>query len=193
MAAKKKTATRKKAAKKTARKTAKKKAAKAAPAIATQAEASVVPTTSLEDRWSGPLAEIEKIVGQMRRLQPLLGGWPRFAEMQSLFESQFPSVDVVNREKEIVVKAQVPGIDKEDIDISLSGRTLTIKGESRHEEETEEGDVHRREIRSGSFSRVVTLPEDVDGTKATSSYKDGLVELTLPKPRRSKKHTIKIS
>ncbi len=113
--------------------------------------------------------------------------------MSSLLETRFPSIDVVNREKEIVVKAEVPGFDKEDIDISLSGRTLTIQGESRHEEQTEEGDVHRHEIRSGSFSRVVTLPEEVDGSKATSSYKDGVVELKLPKPRRSKKHAIKIS
>lgn len=180
------------AKKKTAKKSAK-KTAKATPAAAKPAETAVAPKASLEDRWLAPLAEIEKIVGQMRRLQPLLGGWPRFAEMSSLLETRFPSIDVVNREKEIVVKAEVPGFDKEDIDISLSGRTLTIQGESRHEEETEEGDVHRHEIRSGSFSRVVTLPEEVDGSKATSSYKDGVVELKLPKPRRSKKHAIKIS
>ena len=105
-------------------------------------------------------------------------------------EARFPNIDIVNREKEIVVRAEVPGFEKDDIAISLADRTLTIKGESRHEEEMEEGDVHTHEIRRGSFSRIVTLPEDVDGRKAKSSFKDGIVELVLPKPRQAKKHSI---
>ena len=87
---------------------------------------------------------------------------------------------------------EVPGIDKEDLDVSVTERTLVIKGESRHEEETEEGDTHRREIRSGSFSRTVTLPADVDGRKAKASYKDGVIELHLPKRRGSKKHSVTV-
>jgi len=197
MPAKKKTAARKKAAKKrtakkTTKKTARKEKAKTAAAESRRAENTVALKESLEDRLLAPLEEIDKLVGQLRRLQPLSWDWPRFPEMSSLFESRFPSMDVVNREKEILVKAEVPGVDKDDIDISLSGRTLTIKGESRHEEKKEEGDMHRHEIRAGSFSRIVTLPEEVDGRKATSSYQDGVVEVRFPKSRRSKKQTIKI-
>lgn len=188
MATKKKTSKRKKAKTKTSPRTTKKTTAPRAE----PAEKSIARSGSAEDRMRAPLEEFERLVGQLRSLRPSSWDWPTFPEMRSTFKTRFPSIDVVNREKEIVVKAEVPGIDKEDIDISLSGRTLTIKGESRHEEEKEEGDVHRREIRSGSFSRVVTLPDAVDASKAKSSYKDGVVELKLPKPRRSKKHSIRI-
>ena len=110
----------------------------------------------------------------------------------ALEDGRTPSIDVVDRDKEVVVKAEVPGIDKDDLEVSLSDRSLTIKGESRHEEETEEGDMHRREIRSGSFSRMVRLPADVDGRKATATYKDGVVELHLPKLKKARKHSIKV-
>ena len=181
------------ATKKTARKTAKKTTKKTAKKAASKTAAKPATETSIEKSAArASLEEIENLIGQLRRLQRISWEWPRLPEFPSLFESPFPSVDIVNREKEIVVRAEVPGVDKDDIEISLADRTLTIKGESRHEEETEEGDMHRREIRSGSFSRVVTLPEEVDGRKAKTSYKDGMVELRLPKLRRVKKHSIKI-
>jgi HSP20 family protein len=116
--------------------------------------------------------------------------WPRWPELP--LEGRFPSIDVINRDKEIQIKAEVPGIDKEDLSVTVTNRTLTIKGESRHEEESGEGELHRREIRTGSFSRTLTLPEDVDGSKAKASYKDGLLELRLPKLSRSKKHALKV-
>lgn len=117
--------------------------------------------------------------------------WPAWPELP--LDVRFPSVDVVDRDKEIQVKAEVPGFDREDLSVTVTDRTLTIKGESRKEEEREEGDLHRREIRSGSFSRTLTLPDDVDGAKAKAKYKDGLLELTLPKRRRSKKHDVEVS
>jgi HSP20 family protein len=111
--------------------------------------------------------------------RPMAFEWPRWPELP--LEGRFPGVDRVNRDKDIQIKAEVPGIEKEDLPVSVTERTLMIKGESRHEEESEEGDLHRREIRSGSFSRILTLPEDVDGTQAKAKYQDGLLELTLPK------------
>lgn len=194
MPAKKKTVTRKKAAKKAARKTAKRASAKKSTAAAKPAEGAVESSSSIDDRFLTPLSELEKIVGQFRRMP--WGGFDfsRLAGLPSLLEggmqAAFPSMDIVNREKEILVRAEVPGFEKDDIAVSLTDRTLTIKGESRHEEEAEEGDVHRHEIRTGSFSRVVTLPEDVDGRKAKATCKDGILELTLPKSRKAKKHSI---
>jgi HSP20 family protein len=198
MAAKKKV-TKKKVAKKATRKTAKKTAKKTTKKTAKKAPAKAAggggdEAQALEQRMMGPLADLEKIVGQFRRMP--FGGFDlsRFGPLPSLFEgrteARFPSMDIVNREKEIVVRAQVPGFDKEDIDVSLTDRTLKISGESHHEEETEEGDLHRHEIRKGSFSRVVTLPEDVDGRKAKASFKDGMLELILPKSRAAKKHSV---
>jgi len=185
--ARKKTAARKKAAPK------KKAASKAAPKSEVPVKAAPA-EQSLEARILAPLTEMEQMIDRLRQgwLRPMAMGLPRLSEMPSLFEARFPSIDVVDRDKEIVVKAEVPGIDKDDINVSVTNRTLTIKGESRHEEEKEEGDMHRREIRSGSFSRTVTLPADVDGRKAKASYKDGMVELHLPKLRGAKKHSIEL-
>ena len=90
------------------------------------------------------------------------------------------------------INAEIPGIEKDDLSVTVTDRTLTIKGENRQEEESEEGELHRREIRTGSFSRTLTLPEDVDGSKAKASYKDGMLELRLPKLRRAKKHDVKV-
>ncbi|TAK87501.1 MAG: Hsp20/alpha crystallin family protein [Betaproteobacteria bacterium] len=116
-------------------------------------------------------------------------GWERpLGEMVSL-----PSVDVIDRDDEVVVRADVPGYKKEDIEISVSGSSLTIKGETKAEEKEEKGDYYRCEISHGAFSRTVALPADVDDSKARASMKDGVLELALPKLEKSRRHTISIS
>jgi HSP20 family protein len=149
---------------------------------------------ALEARLPGPLEEMERLLEAFRRrdwFRPLGLDWPAWPE--SPLEGRFPSIDVIDRDKEIQINAEVPGIKKDDLTVTVSDRSLTIRGESRQEEESgEEGQVHRREIRTGSFSRTMPLPEDVDGSKARASYKDGLLELRLPKRRRSKKHAVKV-
>jgi HSP20 family protein len=104
-----------------------------------------------------------------------------------------PSVDIVDRKKEVVVRAEVPGINSDDLDVSIVDRTLTIKGSSRQEEKKEEDDYFRHEIRSGTFSRSILLPTDVNASKAKASFKDGVVELHLPKVRASKRHKISVT
>lgn len=190
----KKTAARKKAA--TARKatTGKKAAPKAEGESQSDVPVKVTsPERSLEARLLAPLEEMERRLDAFQRrdwFRPMSFDWPRWPELP--LEGRFPSIDVINRDKEIQIKAEVPGIEREDLSVTVTDRTLTIKGESRHEEESEEGELHRREIRTGSFSRTLTLPEDVDGSKAKANYKDGLLELRLPKLRGSKKHAVKV-
>jgi HSP20 family protein len=103
-----------------------------------------------------------------------------------------PKVDVVDRENEIVVKAEVPGVEKKDLDISVSDNSVTIKGSTRREEKEEKGDYDRREISVGSFSRTVALPAEVDGNKAKANFKDGVLELTIPKAEKAKRHSVKL-
>jgi HSP20 family protein len=188
----KKSKTRRNVAKKTrAKKTAAKKKTtkKGNRGIAVKSKSA---TSSLESRILEPLAEIEKLLSQLRPLdwlRPSTWEWP---ELPSL-DVRAPSIDIIDRAKEIVVKAEVPGIDLADLDISVSDRTLTIKGATRHEEETQEGDMHRREIRSGSIYRTLTLPAEVIGSKAKATCKDGVLKLRLPKARTAKKHSIKVS
>ena len=150
------------------------------------------PEATLESR---PLVEMERLMSEFRRdwMKPSHWDWSHLPDVPAVFEGRFPNMDVVDRDKEIIVKAEVPGIDKEDLEVSISDRNLTIKGKSRKEEKTEEGEVHRREIRSRSFSRMIALPADVDSKKAKASYKDGVVELTLPKVHKSTTHRVPVA
>ena len=111
----------------------------------------------------------------------------------SEFDWNLPKVDVMDRKDDVVVRAEVPGVNKEDIEVSISGNTLTIKGESKHEEKEEKGDYWRCEISRGAFSRMILLPAEVDDAKAKASMKDGVLELTLPKLEKSRRHAIAIS
>jgi len=121
----------------------------------------------------------------------LRGEWP-WADFPSVYEGKFPRVDVIERDTEIVVKAEVPGIDKNDIDVQVTESAVTIKGSSRHEAKEEKGDYCRCEITRGGFSRTIALPAEVDGSKSKAAFKDGVLELTLPKVEASKRHRVKV-
>jgi HSP20 family protein len=140
------------------------------------------------------LRPFEEMFDQFLRrnwMRPWHLDWPAFPEL-ALPELKAPKVDVLDREGEIVVKAEIPGVDKKDIDISVGEDSVTIKGETRKEEKEEKGDYYRCEISRGSFSRTVALPAAVDGAKATASFKDGVLELTLPKLKATKRHKISV-
>ncbi|HEY6598888.1 MAG TPA: Hsp20/alpha crystallin family protein, partial [Pseudomonadales bacterium] len=100
-------------------------------------------------------------------------------------EARLPKVDVVERDGEILVRAELPGVEKKDLDISLTDRTVTIKASTRTESKEEKGDYFRQEISTGQVSRTVTLPTEVDGEKATAEFKDGLLEITVPKTSKA--------
>jgi len=123
-------------------------------------------------------------------------GWlrPFRWERPSLFgEGAFaPKVDVLDRDDDVVVRAELPGVKKEDVEVSISGNMLTIKGETKHEEKEEKGDYYRAEMSRGAFSRTFSLPTEVDQARAAAAMKDGVLELTLPKIEKSKRRTIKI-
>ena len=145
-------------------------------------------------RALSPFEEMDRMFDQYFRrgwMRPWRFEWPSFPEV-SLPEMKVPKVDVVDRESEVVVKAEVPGVEKKDLDISVSDNTVTIKGSTRHEEKEEKGDYYRCEISRGAFSRTVTLPANVDGGKAKANFKDGVLELVLPKVEKSKRHSIKL-
>jgi HSP20 family protein len=127
-----------------------------------------------------------------RWMQPFRSTRPSWSDLPAPFEGKTPRVDVIERDDEIIVKAEVPGVDKKDLDISVTDNSVSIKGSTRHEAKEEKGDYYRCEISSGSFSRMVRLPADVDAEKARSKFKDGVLELTLPKMKKATRHTIKV-
>jgi HSP20 family protein len=118
--------------------------------------------------------------------------WPGRAS--SLFEGEWtPSVDVAESDGDIVVTAELPGIAKDDVDISLSNDVLTIKGEKKEEKETKEENYHRIERRYGSFQRSIPLATGVQGDKAKANFKDGVLCVTIPKSEEARPKQIEIS
>ena len=142
--------------------------------------------------------------------------WEPFGEMVSLhdavnrlFEDSFirPSawplpfdggnlsvpMDVIETKDNVVVKVSTPGVRPEDIDISVVGDTLTIKGETKSEEQFEEGSYIRKERRFGSFQRTLSLPASVASDKAKAESENGVLTLTLPKSEAAKPKSIKVT
>jgi HSP20 family protein len=103
----------------------------------------------------------------------------------------FP-VDLSETDGHVVVKAALPGIQPEDVDISVSDGVLTIKGETKSEEKSESENYHRREIRHGAFSRSITLPANVNDAKAEAEFQDGVLTVTLPKAEEARPKQIKV-
>ena len=120
-----------------------------------------------------------------RRMRPW---WSRAEEM----EVKPPIVDVFEEKDDIVVKAELPGIEKDNIEVNLADHTLTIKGEKKKEEEVKEENYYRAERSYGSFLRTLDLPRDVHADKVKASFKNGILEVRMPKTEEAKAKEIKV-
>ncbi len=105
---------------------------------------------------------------------------------------RMPAVDVYEEKDAVVVKAELPGMSKEDIEVNLTGSTLTIKGEKKKEEEVKEADYYRCERSYGALARSVELPVEVKAEEAQASFKDGVLHVRLPKSEEAKQKRIKV-
>jgi HSP20 family protein len=103
-----------------------------------------------------------------------------------------PGVDVYEEKDEVVVKAELPGLDKKDIEVNISDSKLTLKGEKKKEEEVKEENYYRRERSYGAFLRSVELPTGVQADKVKASFKNGVLEVRVPKTEEAKTKTIKV-
>ncbi len=103
-----------------------------------------------------------------------------------------PVVDTYEKDDAIVIKAELPGVKKEDIAIDVRDNVLILKGERTHDKDIEEKSYHRRERFYGRFQRSFSLPEAVDPEKIEASYKDGILEVKLPKLETKKAKKIEI-
>jgi len=123
-------------------------------------------------------------------LRPSRWEWP--TEVAAPFGGKLPKVDVVDREKEVLVRAEVPGVEKDKLEISVTETSVTIKGTAHHEEKEEKGEYYRCETTHGEFARTVALPAEVDSEHTKAKYKDGVLEITLPKVKKAHRHTVDI-
>lgn len=127
-----------------------------------------------------------------RGMQPLREFWPDWDEFRSRLNVSPPKVDVIEKDQEIIIKAELPGVKEEDIDLSLTADGLTIKGSYAHEEKITEEEYRRTELMKGSFARTVPFPTEVVSEKAVAKLKDGILTISLPKLVESKRHKIRI-
>ncbi|HSE94437.1 MAG TPA: Hsp20/alpha crystallin family protein [Methylomirabilota bacterium] len=142
----------------------------------------------------------------MRALTPWTGLSTMKKEMDRLFdrvwEGDFPqlpsfgewapALDVSETKDAVMVKAEVPGMDPTDIQLSLQDQVLTLKGEKKQEKEEKDEHYYRAERSYGAFARAIRLPAPVDGSKVTATFKHGLLAVTLPKAPTAKGTTIPI-
>ena len=117
---------------------------------------------------------------------------PMSGETEVSTRSWAPPVDIYETEDAIVLKAELPGIDPQDVEVRVEDNTLYLKGERNYEKEVKEQNYHRIEWSYGSFARSFTLPNSISAEKVKAEYKDGLLTLTMPKREEAKPKTIKI-
>src|ERR1700677_357140 len=119
--------------------------------------------------------------------------FPGFTSEGSLFSGWTPALDVYQDKDNVFVKAELPGMKKEEIEITLHDGVLSIAGERKHEAESKKGDTFRSERFFGRFHRSVALSTTVDSTKVTAVYKDGILTVTLPKAEEAKPKQIQVN
>jgi HSP20 family protein len=103
-----------------------------------------------------------------------------------------PAVEMYETDGEVVVRAELPNIDPKQIDITVTGDAVTLKGQTRSEQEQKGRNYYRREIRYGAFTRTLPLATEVKNAEAQASYKDGVLEVKIPKSERVKPTTVKV-
>ena len=144
------------------------------------------------DLWQDPFRDLETIQNEMNKLfDSSLVGW-RDRDAGLLEGVWNPAVDIYDSKDNVMVKADIPGMKKDEIDVSVHRDTLIIKGEKKREKETKESDFVRTERYYGSFNRAIRLPSEVQADKVNAAYKNGVLELVLPKKEESKPKQLKI-
>jgi HSP20 family protein len=103
-----------------------------------------------------------------------------------------PPVDVIEESDRIIFRAEMPGVDRNDIDIEMENGTLVLRGEKKQEKNANDGAAHRVERYYGSFSRSFVLPSTIDAEKIAATYRDGVLEVVLPKSEEAKPRRIKV-
>jgi HSP20 family protein len=156
--------------------------------------------------------EVEKTTREVTPWRPFSGLSRMERDMERMFGSFFgrrlldfrlperireigvrePAIEVYEEKNDIVVKAEVPGMKKEEIEVNITENLLTIKGEKKKEEEIKKKDYYYSERSYGSFERSIEIPHAVHSDKARASFKDGVLEIRLPKTEEAKRKEVKL-
>lgn len=138
-----------------------------------------------------PLSMFEEMEHMLETMLPQR--WMRpFRTEHALLSEALPPMDIIDCDDTIVVRAALPGVEKEDLEVSTTNQSLTIRGTTQKDTREETGEYYRHEISRGNFLRTVTLPAAIDEANIKAKFKDGMLEVTLPKLESAKRHSINI-
>ncbi len=140
-------------------------------------------------RWN-PMREMDTMRDRMNALFDNF--FSRKADTEEGLWGWSPAVDLYEDDSKYVVKAELPGVDKDKIQINLTGRVLSLRGERSEDKEVKEEKVYRRECSYGRFERSFTLPAEVDPDSIKADYKDGVLRIEVPKPEEQKPKQIAV-
>jgi HSP20 family protein len=143
-------------------------------------------------KWD-PFRDLNILQDRMNRLFEDAGRGIRRNEEPASTTIWSPAVDIYETEAEIVVQAELPGMDRKDISLNLEKNVLTIRGDRQFKKETKEDNYHRIERSYGGFSRSFSIPTTVDEEKIRADYKDGVLKIALPKKEQAKPKQIQIA
>ena len=147
---------------------------------------SLVRWKPVDDLMAFPL----DILDTQRRVNKMVGGLFGGGLWERMWN---PAVDVEERDQEYVVRAELPGVAREDVNITTRGNILTIRGEKKQTKEARDSDYHRTERLYGSFQRSFSLPGNVKEDKIEASFREGILEIVVPKAEDAQAQSIKIS
>jgi HSP20 family protein len=166
------------------------------PTLVTPESTEAAPREPVARREMGLFDEMDRMFENF-----LQRGWLRPFDLEFPFRSEMmreplgmrvPRVDIVERGDEFLVRAEIPGVDRKDLEVSLLDNAITLKGTSHKEEEKKGENYFHREIAQGSFTRTVVLPEEADTASARATFRDGVLVITLRKAEQRRRRTITV-
>lgn len=141
------------------------------------------------EAW-GSLGQLTSVRDELNRL--FNSSFGELGRASDLFGMWTPALDLYEGKEEFVVRAELPGMKKQDIEISLHEGALSVSGERKAEEQSDESQAHRRERFFGRFQRTLELPKSVKAQEVKATYKDGILTVTLPKTEEAKPRQIEV-
>ena len=142
--------------------------------------------------WTDPFEELRRIERRLSRILSDLWEKPTITPRSLFSEVREPFIDIQETDKELIITAEMPGVSKEDIKVNVYDNTIEISAKVKKEEKEEREGYIRRERRAGRFYRAISLPCEVDAKKAKATYKNGILEVRLPKVTLEKGTYIKV-
>jgi HSP20 family protein len=140
-------------------------------------------------RWRWPSYEAEQEMARMRRDFDRVFGRGGLARPQTVY----PAINIYDDGESFIARAELPGVSADDLDVTVTGNTLTLKGERKPFEVPQTASYHRRECDCGQFNRSFRLPEPVDSTKVSASFQNGVLELLLPRAESARARKVEIN